>query len=118
VKGPVCSICQKEISDWVGNIMIDLDAHLNEHRVKGLCVMCKRCTLILDHEDAGPDQPGIGKELYHFLWDLRSIRNHYQRWYNESFIETYRRDRWDEDCLDELVRVVRLLDPGFAAREE
>jgi len=118
MNSPVCSICAKEITDWIGNIMIDLDAFKHENRIKGLCVMCKKCTAILDHENAGPDQPGIGKELYHFLWDLRWVRDRYDVRFSESFNDLYLHAVWDQDALAELIRVVRICRPDFLIHDD
>ena len=61
---PSCAICQKNLPDWEGNVMVDGQEY--PQRVARLQVVCKECTRKLDASGKRRD--------YHNIWELRWVR--------------------------------------------
>jgi hypothetical protein len=59
---PTCVHCEKELSDWKGNVMVNEHEYTREAVVKELQVWCFDCTKSLDKK-------GYGKQ-YHHIWHL------------------------------------------------
>lgn len=62
---PKCEVCNQEIENWSGNVMI-LDNLTSDEEIDDLQIWCKPCTNKLDAE-------GTGKQ-YHNLWELSWVK--------------------------------------------
>lgn len=69
VNGPACVHCEKELSDWSGNVMVSSNEMLKVGEISRLEVWCKQCTTKLD-------KTGYGRD-YHNLWELSWVKETY-----------------------------------------
>ncbi|MFB6367914.1 hypothetical protein ACFCP7_28595 [Paenibacillus elgii] len=97
---PKCVVCEEELSNWSGNIMV----HKNHYpdTIDRLVIMCKNCTSELDKR-------GPGRQ-WHNLWELSWIKESYLDLEREIFKDlTHENSRWTLSALKDFNNLGRIL---------
>ena len=93
MKFAVCEICNKELKDWSGNVMIPKKT--DDETIEDLQIWCKECTV-------KEDKQGIG-HLYHNLWELSWVKED-----GESILnETGYSEQFSKHVKEKLLSIIR-----------
>lgn len=88
-----CEICEREINDWVGNVMIPEESY--EGEIDDLQVWCKTCTSTLDSEGKG--------QKYHNLWELKWVKKDGEKIMQESLYA----DRFSKRVREKVIKLIK-----------
>jgi hypothetical protein len=73
---PKCSVCDEDLGDWEGNVMVDEDRFLKHKKVYSLFIICKPCT---NKSNLNKKLKGLPAETrMHALWELGWFKNNYE----------------------------------------
>lgn len=102
---PKCSECERELTDWHGNVMVD-DNSFMKYRIDHIFVLCKECTLHLD-------RTGVGRE-FHNLWELNWLRTQFFYYIGRAIHDTMSESpvlpKWSKAALNEVCKLGEFLE--------
>lgn len=93
-----CYLCEKELSDWQGNVMIRNEEYPHAHDI---CLICKPCTQIIDNYDALMKK----KRQLHNVWELYwFVKDH--EYMCENFQEDRKKGRFGEPAIKKIQQLI------------
>jgi hypothetical protein len=103
---PKCSRCERELTDWQANVMVDSELYFEQHRIDHIFCLCKKCTTYLD-------DVSDGRSRYHNLWELKWLQQNFFFWFGNAMYNTTADGKvWSRTALLELCRIGAMLHPN------
>ena len=96
---PQCSMCKKDLDNWVGDVMVPQAEYL-KNKISKISVVCKECA---------------GETDFHHLWELRWVKdNVISQLYSiiDDFISKSR--EWESDAVKDVYKLAAMAHPDLA----
>jgi hypothetical protein len=105
---PKCCVCNKELEDWRGNIMISEHA-FSVKEIPDIRVMCKSCTRDLDDK-------GVGQKWHNF-WELLWLKEHTIRYLGQviaDLVDDNPTWKWGKPAVEEIYSLAAMAHPELS----